>query len=89
MHDVGFAQLAKQTDAERVGPLPPNEPWVSDDANPQGTGGFLAVLVPEADERGRHDAGHAARELEGIALRAADHAAGPEQRRNDMSDPHG
>jgi hypothetical protein len=88
VHHVGGLKLAEHTDAERIGPLPSNEPWTSDDANPQRSDPFLAIHVPEADERRRYDGGHAASELQGVALRAADHAAWPEQRRNDMSDPH-
>jgi hypothetical protein len=50
---------------------------------------LLARVLPEADEHRRHDIGHAPRELEGIALRSADHSFESEQRRNDVNNTHG
>ena len=49
---------------------------------------LVAIAITERHQRRRYARGHVARQLERIALGSADDPVGPEERRNDVDDPH-
>src|SRR6185503_5093975 len=54
MHDVGVANFATHIEAEWIGTLSANEPWITNRPHPQRAHLLIARLVSKRDQRRRH-----------------------------------
>lgn len=89
VNHVGVAELVKQAECERIGPLASHEPGIPDDANSKIVQMFFAVPASESHEPRGHDSRHVPREFQYVALGATDDSIVPlEQCRNNVDNVH-